>query len=370
MKNKTQITALAALAASVMSVTVSAETPNVALTHPVSERVNTHENQDWQEFRGFHYTDDKRDLPRVLLIGDSISGQYRTGVRDILEGKANVTWLTSCYCVTTENFFKYLEIALDDDKYAVVHINNGLHSLGADLAAYERGLRRAFKMIREKQPKTKIVWTRTTPLENASRMKIVEALNAIADKVVAEVGLDAVDDLEKALNTVPRESRWSDGCHVTKAGVSALETAVVRSVAPFLGVELGAPAEKTAADEAAIRRGEEMLEGATEVTKAAKVWRFTGRYQLDLPAPKEVNMVEVTEDLRFGRRIGSWRLEYDRNGGDRFDWAVAAEFKGGVGFRRVERFPAVTARRFRIVLSDDSFGAAIEAAALYTAVGR
>ena len=228
--------ALAALF--LLKTSVSAEVSTVALTHPVSERVATHENQDWLEFRGYHYTDDKRALPRVLLIGDSISGQYRAGVRDALEGSANLTWLTSCYCVTTENFFKYLEIALDDAEYAVIHFNNGLHSLTADRTAYERGLRKAFKLIREKQPKAKIVWTRTTPLENAERMKIVEALNAIADRVAAETGVDAIDDLESALNTVPRNGRWTDGCHVTQNAVRVLETAVIRSITPLLGLDL------------------------------------------------------------------------------------------------------------------------------------
>ena len=218
-----------------------------AAVHPVSDRVGTHENQDWLEFRGYHYTDSLRRLPRVLLIGDSISGQYRAGVRDAAEGLANVTWLTSCYCVSTDNFFKYLEIALDDADYAVVHFNNGLHSFRTDPGDYERGLRKAYAMIRAKQPKAKIVWTRSTPVADAWRMKKVVLLNSIGDRVAAEAGVAAVDDLDAALCAVPADRRWLDGCHVPDEGKAALVASVLRSLGVGLGIDFGDPAVKAKA---------------------------------------------------------------------------------------------------------------------------
>ena len=132
--------------------------PDLAVTHPVSERKGIHENQDWFEFRGFHYTDAKKDLPRVFLLGDSISGGYRKGVQERFEGLANVTWFTGCYCVSAPQYRRHLELYLEDADYDVIHINNGLHSFQTDLAVYEAKLREMLQFIRAKQPKAKIVW--------------------------------------------------------------------------------------------------------------------------------------------------------------------------------------------------------------------
>lgn len=39
---------------------------------PVGENVRGHENVEWSVAYAFHLTDAKKDLPRVLLVGDSI----------------------------------------------------------------------------------------------------------------------------------------------------------------------------------------------------------------------------------------------------------------------------------------------------------
>ena len=210
---------------------------DLAVTHPVSERKGIHENQDWFEFRGFHYTDAKKDLPRVFLLGDSISGGYRKGVQERLEGTANVTWFTACYCVTMPNYMKLLELYLDDADYAVIHVNNGLHSFDADLKTYEAKLRETLGLIRRKQPKAKIVWARTTPVADEGRNRRVIELNEIADRVAKDFGADGVDDLYAAMMSAPANRRWSDGCHPKPDALKALVTSVVRSVHPHLDVK-------------------------------------------------------------------------------------------------------------------------------------
>ena len=225
------------MAAALAACAIGAGAQDLAVTHPVSERKGIHENQDWFEFRGFHYTDAKKDLPRVFLLGDSISGGYRKGVQERLEGTANVTWFTACYCVTTPNYMKLLEFYLDDADYAVIHINNGLHSFTADLKTYEAKLREALGLIRRKQPRAKIVWARTTPVADEGRNRRVIELNEVADRVAKDVGVDGVDDLYAAMMSAPADRRWSDGCHPKPDALKALVTSVVRSVHPHLGVK-------------------------------------------------------------------------------------------------------------------------------------
>ena len=236
MKMKCILFAIVGLACSAGGAVVSNARPDLAVTHPISERKGSHENLDWFEFRGFHYTDEKKDLPRVLLIGDSISGGYRSGVQERLEGMANVSWFTACYCVTTPNFMLLLDLYLDDADYAVIHINNGLHSFGADSRAYETKLGEALRLIKRKQPTAKIVWARSTPVADEGRNRRVEELNAIADRVAKEADVDGTDDLYAAMMSVPADRRWSDGCHPKPDARRALVTSVARSILPHLGV--------------------------------------------------------------------------------------------------------------------------------------
>ena len=67
-------------------------------------------------------------LPRVLLIGDSISIGYTVGVRELLHGVANVHRpLTNCG-PTTKGVAE-LEQWLGNRPWDVIHFNFGLHDL-------------------------------------------------------------------------------------------------------------------------------------------------------------------------------------------------------------------------------------------------
>ena len=136
---------------------------------PVSANVRGHENIEWSTYYGFHLTDKNRHLPRVLLVGDSICNGYQAGVARALEGKMNVSYWISSYCVTSPGYLKRLELCLDEAKYDVIHFNNGLHSLGTPTDAWAKGLEAALRLIREKQPSARIVWATPTPLKDPGR---------------------------------------------------------------------------------------------------------------------------------------------------------------------------------------------------------
>ena len=180
---------------------------------PVSENDRGHENIEWQRAYAFHVTDANKDLPRVLLIGDSIVCGYENEVAKILDGRMNVSYWASSYCVTSPNYLKYLALYLEESKFDVVHFNNGLHSLGTDPVPYEKAYEAALRLVREKQPGAKLVWATSTPLKDPGRTAKVKTLNAAAERAAARAGTDAKDDLFALLDPIDRNAGWRDVFH-------------------------------------------------------------------------------------------------------------------------------------------------------------
>lgn len=185
----------------------------MAEPYPVSTNVRGHENVEWSTAYAFGLADSTRDLPRVLLVGDSICGGYQSGVRELLKGKMNVSYWISSYCVTSAAYLPLLSVYLDEAKYDVVHFNNGLHSLGTPTEAYAKGLKAALELIRRRQPQAKIVWCTSTPLKDADKTAKCRELNVAGAKVVSELGGIATDDLFSLLDPLDREANWRDVCH-------------------------------------------------------------------------------------------------------------------------------------------------------------
>ena len=180
---------------------------------PVSAAIDRRENIEWSISYAFHVTDGDKALPRVLLVGDSICNAYRDGVRERLEGKANVTFWASSYSATRPEYMRLLAFMLDADRYAVVHFNNGLHSLGDDTTEWAAALEKALLLVRAKQPGAKIVWTPSTPLKESAKTAKVRELNAAAADVVARLGGIGTDDLFSLLDPLDREKFWVDVFH-------------------------------------------------------------------------------------------------------------------------------------------------------------
>ena len=148
-------------------------------------------------------TDDPR-LPRVLLIGDSISIGYTLEVRRLLAGRANVHRIPTNGGPTTRGVAE-LENWLGTNHWDVIHFNWGLHDLKLDtnglhqveLGAYEANLRQL--VARLKASGAKLIWATTTPVPegklNPPRLPTdVVSYNAAAARVMEAAGI-AVDDL-------------------------------------------------------------------------------------------------------------------------------------------------------------------------------
>lgn len=185
---------------------------------------------------------DDPKLPRVLLIGDSISIGYTLPTRKLLAGKANVHRIPE-NGGPTSNGRKKLKTWLGDGKWDVIHFNWGLHDLkrGGDKfqvppEQYERNLRELVKTL--KGTGAKLIWASTTPVPEAKvnpprRDADVVAYNALAKKIMQENDV-AIDDLYAFAQPRLKELQLPANVHFTAKGSQALAERVAASIAKAL----------------------------------------------------------------------------------------------------------------------------------------
>ncbi len=124
------------------------------------------EGIEWCDIWIVHANETK--LPRVLLIGDSITKGYAGEVEKQLEGKAYVGRLcTSCFD-TDPALIAYIRAVLESYKFDVIHFNNGMHGWGHSEDEYAQGLPTVLAAIRRYAPNAKLIWANTTPLNEGS----------------------------------------------------------------------------------------------------------------------------------------------------------------------------------------------------------
>ena len=132
---------------------------------------------------------DDPKLPRVLLIGDSISIGYTLPTREFLKGKANLHRIPTNGGPTTRGLAS-IDAWLGKSKWDVIHFNWGLHDLKymgpngenlfpkekggkpqVPLAAYEKNLEKL--VVRLKKTGAKLIWRNTTPIPPGSKGRYV-----------------------------------------------------------------------------------------------------------------------------------------------------------------------------------------------------
>ncbi|GEM_PF-2420929 len=174
-------------------------------------------------------------LPRVLLVGDSITQGYYGRVAGLLSGKAYVGSLTTSLSVCDPKFPDVLKPVLESFRFSVIHFNNGIHGPKYSLEAYRRGLDKTFRFLREKAKGAKIVWASTTPVRfrpaNKDRNTQIRARNRAALELARKYNLP-VDDLyalSKDLDPLHR-----DDYHYKPKAIQAQARAVARFLERFI----------------------------------------------------------------------------------------------------------------------------------------
>src|SRR5882724_11224632 len=80
------------------------------------------------------------NLPRVLLIGDSIVRDYYPQVEKHFTGKAFIARLSTSRFVADPVLLKEIELVLDSAGFEVIHFNNGMHGWQHSEAEYQKAL--------------------------------------------------------------------------------------------------------------------------------------------------------------------------------------------------------------------------------------
>jgi lysophospholipase L1-like esterase len=189
---------------------------------------------------------DVAGLPRVLLLGDSISMGYTVKVRELLRGKANVHRPPE-NCFDSANGIKKLDTWLGAGKWDVIHFNFGLHDnkyvdgqgalttvqegrVVATPEHYAQNLRTF--VARAKQTGAKLIFATTTPVPAESRGRVEGsevAYNAAGVRLMKEAGV-AVNDLHAFVVRHKDAQQLPNNVHFTARGYDQLAEAVAAKI--------------------------------------------------------------------------------------------------------------------------------------------
>ena len=145
------------------------------------------------------YVEDDSKLPRVLLIGDSISRGYTLATRAALAGVANVHRAPE-NCGPTANGLKKLDVWLGSERWDIIHFNFGIHDRKTPLADYTQRLEEI--TTRLKATGARVIWASTTPVAEGGMKDATDAdlvaRNTAAAEVMARHGV-VINDLYAAM---------------------------------------------------------------------------------------------------------------------------------------------------------------------------
>ena len=189
---------------------------------------------------------DEPGLPRVLIIGDSISMGYTLPTRELLKGKANLHRIPR-NGGSTKDGLQYIDGWLAEGKWDVIHFNWGLHDLKhwkdgkldpagphvSTLEEYGKNLRELVKKM--KATGAKLIWATTTPVpeESAGRVHADELkYNDVAARVMKDEGIPTDDLHELCVNN----SGWQlpKNVHFSPEGYAGLAAKVASDIGAAL----------------------------------------------------------------------------------------------------------------------------------------
>ena len=194
----------------------------------------------------FAVIQDDPALPRVLLIGDSISIAYTLPTRKLLQGAANLHRIPVNGGPTILGLER-IESWLGDKKWDVIHFNWGLHDLKimddgnhqVPLKQYGENLRKLVKIL--KTSKAKLIWANTTPVPEGKvspprHPEDVGRYNAAAKKIMEQNKI-AVNDLYAYALPRLKEIQRPVNVHFTEKGSMQLAKQVADAIRPALKKE-------------------------------------------------------------------------------------------------------------------------------------
>ena len=210
-----------------------------AVAQPTTVPPSARESIEWCDIWISHANE--TNLPRVLLIGDSITRGYYPEVEKLLAGKAFVARLATSRFVADPVLLKEIALVLDETKFDVIHFNNGMHGWQHSEAEYRRAFPQFLAALRAHAPQATLIWATTTPLRDGKAVTYdtqaeysderVAARNAIAAEIVTAHAIP-IDDLNAAMRGHPEYH--SDNVHFNSQGIQIQAAQVSAQVEKLL----------------------------------------------------------------------------------------------------------------------------------------
>ena len=180
-------------------------------------------------------------LPRILLIGNSITRGYYPEVQRILEGKAYLARLATSKSIGDPGLLKEIELIMGYYKFDIVHFNNGLHGWGYSEEEYGKAFPAFVKKIRQQAPNAVLIWATITPIRTKANVNIfdprterVKVRNKIALHFISTQKDIKIDDLWELTVNTPEFYQGGDGTHPNPAGYAAIGQKVAKELSAAL----------------------------------------------------------------------------------------------------------------------------------------
>lgn len=167
----------------------------------------------------------QHDKPRVLFIGDSITGAYFPLLQSRLADVAYVSEYATSKSIADPDYLTELKIVLREGAADIIHLNNGMHGVGYNETQYKKGYETILSYLKAHCPRAKIILTTTTP----RRIPTTNELDSFTPRIVqrnaivqhlAAVTHSTIDDLY-ALTLNHPEFCIGDGTHYNALGIEA-----------------------------------------------------------------------------------------------------------------------------------------------------
>ena len=175
----------------------------------------------------------RNDLPRVLLVGDSITHNYQEKVRELLRGVCYVDYISTSYAIDTKMYNQLVYTFMSDSEYALIHFNHGLHGIHLSKKSYKSRMNKLLAKV-EKDVKLILATSTVVYKEGNKRldgawMKRVRERNEAVQELALENGY-SVDDLYTVSTSIPKEYRYVDGTHYLPDGYAMLAETVAECI--------------------------------------------------------------------------------------------------------------------------------------------
>ena len=180
------------------------------------------ESTEWSQL--YWFNTEAANLPRIMLIGDSIVAGHAPVLAQMLAGKATVAYFATSRIVGDPAYYRELAAAVTDMHLDLIEFNNGLHGFKYDTAFYRAGLAMTLDQL-QTSVRCPIRWRSSTPItvknkpdELAENNQTVIERNQAARELMDSRNIPTDDMYSLMLN----HPEWSsgDGYHFNDEGRS------------------------------------------------------------------------------------------------------------------------------------------------------